>query len=107
MTEMILKDDRLACPECDGTYLHQEEVDIFVRKREDHSSNAITVDPYGSCHAGMPSNNPSPRRNGLIVYFTCEHCHYNLKYEKKLAFRLAIYQHKGETIIEWIWRAER
>jgi hypothetical protein len=39
------------------------------------------------------TNNPSSRRDGILIHFWCEHCE-----EKPV---MAILQHKGTTFIGW------
>ena len=42
------------------------------------------------------SGNPSARRHGIAIEFTCEQCGDGL--------RLTIAQHEGHTLIEWLMR---
>lgn len=100
----------LLCPKCNETYLHQRNVTVFHRS-EDHDKTIVmqqcgedmVVTPFPS----RDTCNPSPRRQGLLLEFECEHCHYrHIDDEddappRKPLHRLAIYQHKGTTYLEW------
>jgi|KBSMisStaDraftv2_1062788.scaffolds.fasta_scaffold707395_1 hypothetical protein len=91
----------LLCPECGNSNLHHERVEVFWRAAEDAPSRGIAcgtgdgflVKPGDPVLALTIGDNPSPRRNGLLVYFVCEHC--------PLSKVLAIWQHKGSTYLEW------
>ena len=108
---VIDNDDWLnECPDCGGNNLHQGSVTIFnhdgsdiewdektgdykhaMRTRVTHvmADNTITT-------ARVPpeaTNNLSLDRNGLLIEFWCEGCENKPK--------LAIYQHKGTTLIGW------
>jgi hypothetical protein len=86
----------LVCPMCTSTNLHQTDVAVFGRNEDDDQVRVTTVTENGVHEATIANNlslNPSPRRYGLRISFWCEIC------EKTPD--LAIYQHKGETYIEW------
>jgi hypothetical protein len=97
-----LDEGQLQCPHCDGTYLHQTKVEVFWRGeravdgrmigREDAPSIAVVIDD-GTASLGIPTRNPSTRRDGLLIHFFCENCDYRPT--------LAIAQHKGQTMIFW------
>jgi predicted nucleic-acid-binding Zn-ribbon protein len=97
VTDATIIDSRLVCPKCGNENLHQGQVDVFVRIKEDAPDHAIRINTDGAIHVGTAEDNPSSRRNGLAILFTCEQCHFS----EERPFRLTIYQHKGETFIEW------
>jgi hypothetical protein len=106
--------EELACPRCGYANLHHECVTIFTRipkpsaLDEDGSANTedgeLVLKTEITGHEGRaPSvnsivshgrNNPSPRRNGLTIRFSCEQCDARPV--------LAIWQHKGATMLEWL-----
>ena len=88
----ILKEFELACPSCGNPNLHHEKVAVFDRAEED-SLNGLHVSIHRRkvCVDESMNSNPSSRRNGMIVYFNCEHC------EKITS--LTISQHKGTTYL--------
>jgi len=98
---VVSVDGTLLCPECGNPNLHHEKVEVFWRAEEDAPSEGIacnTGDGFWVKAAdpvlGFPVHeNPSPRRNGLLINFTCEQCF--------LGKSLAIWQHKGFTYLEW------
>ena len=80
----------LICPTCGDAYLHQYRVDVFERDEDCIGLHTrverklVTVDDN-------VKNNPSPRRQGLVVSLWCENCRANVE--------LSILQHKGGTQI--------
>ena len=87
--------DTLNCPECGGENLHQESYTSFWREQEDSGIGTIRTDERGLIvknERGMKDNH-SPRRDGLLILFSCETCS---RYPE-----LAIYQHKGSTFMAW------
>lgn len=83
--------DRLYCPNCGGANLHHDGVQVGFRRHEDELEPlVVTVDKHGvrARHAPL-----SGRRDSLTLSFWCEHC--------PEAPTLRIYQHKGETLLEW------
>jgi hypothetical protein len=101
----------LRCPYCSETYLHQGGVAIFEREEDADQVKVVTVSG-GAVHEATIANNvslnPSPRRYGLRISFWCEHCSGAGTDEEREHGAgnkipdLAIYQHKGETFIEWM-----
>jgi hypothetical protein len=87
----------LLCPSCNEGYLHQGIVEVFNRQEDDENIRYTVVDS-GNIHsqtiANAVSNNPSSRRQGLIIHFECEHC-------QDTDFKLCIAQHKGLTLMDW------
>jgi hypothetical protein len=89
----------LACPSCggDNNWLHHERVTVFCRGHEDNDSAHVTsVDMTEATSMSRTSDNtdnPSGRRDGLRIEFSCETCDIRPK--------LVIFQHKGNTYIFW------
>ena len=104
-TEVTLKGEprlvELACPLCKNTNLHQHKIEVFDREEDEEKGFHVTI---GNKAVGLDENlkdNPSYRRQGLIIYFQCEHCDglpEELK-EVEYSSRLVIYQHKGSTFM--------
>lgn len=81
----------LLCPGCKSINLHQGEVEIFDRS-EDSVSGLHTTANVGDVKIDADmSKNPSSRRDGMRIHFTCEYC------DAKAV--LTIVQHKGSTLI--------
>lgn len=82
---------------CGGDYLHQGNATIFNRSEDAKTTTVLAQDDNTVQVSEFPSTdtcNPSPRRHGLILDFTCEDC--------GPGKRLAIFQHKGCTFMEWV-----
>jgi hypothetical protein len=95
--------DTLKCPQCGENYLHHRNTTIFERSEDDKLTTVIAQNGEEVQATKFPSAdtcNPSYRRNGIIIEFQCEHCHYD--YGDASLFRLAIIQHKGNTFVEWV-----
>jgi len=90
----------LQCPECEHDHLHQEGVGVFVRNEED-SKDGLTADVnYADTDVVISSNadtdNPSSRRDGIVIRFSCEMCSDEGEYHE-----LVIRQHKGVEHVGW------
>ena len=99
----------LLCPECNLENLHQGNATIYERGEDGDYTTVIAQNGHEVMATKFPSeetHNPSSRRHGLIIEFTCESCHHGYGDEVRPAytdpFRLAIYQHKGYTLMEWV-----
>ena len=79
------------CPRCGFFYLHQEAVEVWNRE-EDKDVEGIRITEGGQV-AKATGDNPSDRRSGVSIAFSCEGCPGDVE--------LVIYQHKGQTFIEW------
>ncbi len=108
----------LHCPRCNDIYLHHEAVEVYERHGEDGPSTRIAlegmtplIDPPNAVRLG---ENPSDRRNGIRIVFSCEYCCRDLVAEGPddycaaeycrqcpAALRLVVVQHKGNTFLEW------
>jgi hypothetical protein len=89
----------LQCPLCEQQYLHHKKIEIQNRTHEDEGGSKITVDGPG--RLSIKNANPIEflhRRDNILISFTCEHC---CDEHKDLPLRLCIYQHKGQTLLEW------
>jgi hypothetical protein len=93
----------ILCPNCDSSYLHHEEILINARAQDSDTGTCVHVSGIGDYCCGPIETKHieqasmalsiSPRRGGLLITFWCECCQSSPK--------LAIYQHKGETILKW------
>jgi len=93
----------LDCPSCGGNYLRHQGVFYYNRLEDEENGDfvalyRITENNQSVLNCSYKSNTsmascPSPRRDGMEIFFTCEDCSANSS--------LAIIQHKGQTFIEW------
>lgn len=84
----------LECPRCGGNYMHQGNVEVFMRKEDAETGNHALVEADRVTVDRVMAGNPSSRRQGVTIEFQCEDC------EEPLG--LAIVQHKGQTFLYWI-----
>ena len=90
----------LKCPFCDHYYLHQKKVDIHFRPEDAKGLPGYHIDRDGiTVPAKLP--NPSLRRDGLVITFSCEQCSLTKNPKENFYLCLAISQHKGNTLFEW------
>lgn len=99
MAEQLRFDnDALLCPCCGGCYLHHGAVSTFTRHAEDADTGIafrINAGTDGSIYRSTQlTGNPSSRRDGITIEFTCENC--------GNTSTLGIAQHKGQTFLEWL-----
>lgn len=109
MTQPIAIDDNtwLICPNCGSNYLHHASITVYNRAED---APATRVTHLGTAMDGFASDttddtftsatvksddcdNPSSRRHGLQIRFSCENC--------DVTPTLNLYQHKGFTGLEW------
>lgn len=84
----------LVCPCCKGGKLHHGLVDVFVRQDEDEEYGLhVRAHRQVEINTSM-AGNPSRRRDGLVVRFSCENC--------TATPRMALIQHKGATYLHWM-----
>lgn len=92
---------RLKCPRCGHDNIHQGQVTVYDRK-EDASNVTVTTVSDGMASMAVRSSegsgNPSSRRHGLAIAFSCEGCGGGTKDDY---IQLLIAQHKGDTHIGW------
>lgn len=84
----------LLCPN-GGENLHQESIEYFDR-REDADTGLHVFAERGKqllVNEDMRGN-PSSRRQGIKIRFSCEHC-------RDTTHVLNIVQHKGVTYVSW------
>jgi hypothetical protein len=89
---------------CGSDYLHQGNITIFERSEDADTTTVIAQDGKTVQASDFPDRdtcNPSPRRHGLIIEFDCEECGPQSQGGGTLQ-RLAIFQHKGCTFMEWL-----
>jgi hypothetical protein len=83
----------LVCPGCGDHNLHQCVVEVFNRYQEDNPSGLhVVINDQALSRDVEMDGNPSARRDGMYIYFACEHC--------PGIVRLSIAQHKGNTLVE-------
>ncbi len=96
-----VEDAMLVCPRCHTpySYLHHHEVKIFSRCEDAEQIRLTTVnDDKTTVAIASNGGNPSARRDGLSVSFSCELCGAGNAGE---TMQLNIAQHKGVTEISW------
>jgi hypothetical protein len=87
-------DGTLQCPNCGERNLHHDLISVFSRAWDDADTLTTIVEINGLVHQEMNRGiNPSSRRSGLAIRFSCEHC--------DLAGELTLEQHKGTTYLKW------
>jgi hypothetical protein len=92
----------LLCPRCGADYLHHNRVTTYDRSEDapqvietTFAGGKVSID---TSSAGL--DNPSKRRDGLIIEFSCEIC-------GEAPIQLYIAQHKGATEIGWRFDPKR
>lgn len=90
----FFNEGQMLCPFCQCTYVHHGHIEIYERVNgEDGESvvlSTLAENPKWSSYPQEMGLNPSPRRNGLRIWFWGECRH---------EWSLDMYQHKGETFI--------
>lgn len=91
----------LACPHCGETVdMHHTTVSIFERQRsEDGDGKVFTFQGIHMTEQPLPENKMPGRRNAVKLRFECWNC--------QKGSVLFIQQHKGSTIIEWEYPADK
>lgn len=94
---------QLICPRCGSGYMHQGDVVIHSRGEDADIETQTTVDSAGHVtttrEPSALSDNPSSRRQGMVIRFECEGCGPEPGDDDDL--ELTIAQHKGETHVMW------
>ena len=91
----------LQCPRCGGLSLHQNVIQVFHRSEDDPKvwKTVITENSVETKLAvSLTSDNPSPRRQGMTISFSCEDCGIDREND---VLDLHLYQHKGSTVLRW------
>jgi len=84
----------LICPRCGGNNLHHEIVILYARHEDANVVIETAVSrTFVESVETDGSDNPSRRRDGLAICFSCEECGEGLQ--------LTIAQHKGSSEIAW------
>lgn len=105
--ESLVEPTPLVCPRCGGSHLHHVGVYIYSRREDAKETQLVTHWNTGtvtiSTHlSGILTANPSPRRSGLRVAFSCEDCDaFDEGETEPSLLQLVIAQHKGETLVYW------
>ncbi|AZO51240.1 hypothetical protein [Mesorhizobium sp. M4B.F.Ca.ET.058.02.1.1] len=89
----------LVCPRCGSDYLHHLGAVFYDRREDAEAEVKITVSgPQVSTEVvdARTSGNPSGRRHGMAIQFSCENCS-----GKHGPLELTIAQHKGNTEVGW------
>ena len=116
-------------PSCSSLNTSTQNVEVFNRKEDDVNEfhalimsqtaiiNNVTQENSSMYHP-FPKDyklgNPSPRRQGIRIFFKCESCHsvnVDIYTQAQYAinppdFELLIYQHKGNTILKTVYYIE-
>ncbi len=84
------------CPVCGHDCTHHERVDVYQRDSEDAKTGThLSIDGTHVYTSRSMQDNPSYRRNGLRIYFSCESCGPDYPH-----FSVTMVQHKGRTFFE-------
>jgi DNA-directed RNA polymerase subunit M/transcription elongation factor TFIIS len=96
---ITLSDDAgqlMHCPACGYSYTSHERVDVYQRDSEDSATGIhVSVHETDVDIDRVMGFNPSDRRNGIRIYFSCEGCG-----EDHPGFSITMVQHKGRTFFE-------
>jgi len=84
---------QLDCPACGNGCLHHGEVVVYDRVEDDPVTLVTRVGMGTKTEITNGKGNPSSRRHGLTIEFSCEHCSANPVLE--------LQQHKGSTYLSW------
>lgn len=82
---------RLECPSCGNDYMHHDRVEIFECGEDAASGLRVVVSDAVVTTDTSLQGNPSSRRHGLRVHFSCEGC--------AVRSFMEISQHKGNTYV--------
>ena len=80
------------CPLCFSSYVHHTKVEVFERKEDEEGLHVSVSGGEVKINTDL-SNNPSPRRHGLLIHFWCEGC--------MREFTCFMAQHKGQTLVKY------
>jgi hypothetical protein len=91
----------LVCPRCGFNYLHQGCVTVYDRSEDERTTRVVEVANGSATLSNLPSDNaanPSSRRHGLAISFSCEGCGGGTSDD---IIELTVAQHKGQTVVAW------
>jgi len=92
--EEVVDGAELKCPACGGNYLHHEIIEIWDRVEDANDGLHIIIkDGKTLIDTDDFAGNPSLRRHGLTITFSCEGC----PAKPVLSFA----QHKGNTVVDF------
>lgn len=83
----------LLCPICKGEYLHHYKIEAYDREEDAEKGLHVSIERGTASTDQNLSRNPSHRRNGLMIMFSCEGCNGRPT--------LMVYQHKGSTYVNF------
>ena len=83
----------LLCPSCGNNYLRHGKVEVFECGEDAKHGVHVTVADGKATMDTSLEGNPSARRHGMTIAFSCEGC--------KATPVLSIKQHKGNTYIDF------
>lgn len=107
----------LVCP-CECPNLHQETVEVYQCYEDSAGifTEATLTETTIKSFSKHAKQNPSSRRNGLRIFFSCEWCHNShygidengeeIEQAVPPLFELTIAQHKGITIFQTVYYIE-
>ncbi len=84
----------LLCPNCGSNYMHHDKVEVCERTEDATTGLRVVVEEGRVTTDSNLAGNPSSRRHGLVIHFSCEGCH------ARSAIEIA--QHKGNTEVRHI-----
>lgn len=93
----VIIGDKIVCPTCNGSMLHQVEVKVWFRREDAEQPTFAHIMGTTVLVSRKNHDNPSSRRSGLKIMFRCEWCHCD---GLRPSHEFVIYQHKGETFTE-------
>lgn len=88
--------NQLQCAGCGFEYTHCESIEIFHQVDDTSKKNGVHITVKGLAELKIDrdiSRNPSARRDGVRMTFSCENC--------DVLSVLTIAQHKGNTFVEY------
>jgi hypothetical protein len=91
----------LPCPRCGSEYLHQGKVTVYDRGEdaETYLKTEVGAKIVVQHVRASGQDNPSERRDGVAIEFSCENCETKDPGGPRLEFTIA--QHKGRTEMRW------
>lgn len=95
--------EALECPCCGFDYLRHRRVVVYDQgeDKEYGCTTTIEADTSGNSRINQTSSmagNPSLRRGAITIEFDCEGC---AGWDDR-PIRLALEQHKGQTLVRWV-----
>ena len=89
-----IRGEVLLCKNCGSDYLHHHRIELFDREKEDSKEGLHVILEEGDVLIDRNlQHNPSSRRNGLSINFSCENC--------QATSVLNIVQDRGQTFLSF------